>query len=174
VVEPAVSRVVRASDAGRMLDPYENRQRLDLPVLVVDYPGVAPVATEMCATPPVHRGSATPTRWRPPSCSLAAPDVRMERAVAEYPGFRRRTHPPFRARGLSTSVVFGDARAATAEKGRPLLGRLVDGAIALVRAFLAAGPESGPNVRTTLSVSGVCHDAPRASVGEMRAARHAG
>ena len=63
--------------------------------------------------------------------------VRADRALAEYPTFEPTFGSvPTALHDLSRSGVFGDPRAATAEKGERLLRELADRALAIARAFL--------------------------------------
>ncbi len=73
-------------------------------------------------------------------------DVRMDRAVAEYPVYPP-TFPavPTGLDQLSRSGVFGDPRPATAELGGRLMDRLAQEAISLVQAFLAEHQAAGGN-----------------------------
>jgi creatinine amidohydrolase len=138
----ARSLVIVNGDFGNLaplkLAAREARERLELPVLVVDYPGLPAIAAEVCETPPAGPGFYHADELETSVMLAVAPQsVRMERAVAEYPAFPP-TYPAAFAglETISVSGVFGDPRAATADKGRLLLDRLVDEASTLVQAFL--------------------------------------
>ncbi len=119
------------------------------PVLVVDYPGLAEVAAQICETPPSGPGFYHADELETSIVlALDATAVHMDRAQAEYPAF-----PPLYGaipvdlRSISTSGVFGDPRLATADKGERLLDALAARAMVLVDAFLAhieSGADSDP------------------------------
>lgn len=117
----------------------EISEQLGLPILVVNYPGMAEIAAELCTTEPAGLGLYHAEEFETSLVLHLRPDdVRMERAVAEYPVYP----PTFPAvltglDKLSHSGVFGDPRPATAELGARLLDRLTVEAVALVNAFLA-------------------------------------
>jgi creatinine amidohydrolase len=138
----ARSLVIVNGDFGNQaplkLASREAHERLEFPVLVVDYPGLPAIAAQVCETPPAGPGFYHADELETSVMLAAAPhSVRMERAMAEYPAFPP-TYPAAFAglETISTSGVFGDPRAATADKGRLLLDRLVDEATILVQAFL--------------------------------------
>ncbi len=107
-------------------------------VLVVNYPGMADIAKELCTTEPAGLGLYHAEEFETSMVLALEPDdVRMDLAVAEYPVYP----PTFPAvltglDKLSRSGVFGDPRPATAELGGRLMDRLTAEAVALVRAFL--------------------------------------
>jgi creatinine amidohydrolase len=113
-----------------------------LPVLVVNYPGMVEIAADLCTTEPAGLGLYHAEEFETSLMLLLRPgDVRMDRAVAEYPVYPP-TFPavPTGLDKLSRSGVFGDPRPATAELGGRLMDRLAQGAISLVGAFLAEHP----------------------------------
>jgi creatinine amidohydrolase len=120
----------------------EAQQRWDFPVLVVDYPGLAEVAAEICETPPSGPGFYHADEFETSIVLALAPEaVHMERAVAEYPQFPiLYGATPISLSDVSTSVVFGDPRESTAAKGDALLSALGEHALALVTAFVAGLP----------------------------------
>lgn len=120
----------------------EISEGLALPVLVVNYPGMAEIAAELCTTAPAGFGLYHAEEFETSLVLHLRPeDVRMDLAVAEYPDYP----PTFPAvltglDQLSRSGVFGDPRPATADLGVRLLDRLTIEAVTLVRAFLATLP----------------------------------
>ncbi|SDP01521.1 creatinine amidohydrolase [Nakamurella panacisegetis] len=120
----------------------EISEHLDLPILVVNYPGMAEIAADLCTTEPAGLGLYHAEEFETSLVLHLQPqDVRMERAVAEYPDYPA-TFPAVLTglEKLSRSGVFGDPRPATADLGRRLLDRLTTEAVALVNAFLATLP----------------------------------
>jgi creatinine amidohydrolase len=117
-------------------------EQIGIPILVVNYPGMAEIAADLCTTPPAGLGLYHAEEFETSLVLHLRPeDVRMERAVAEYPVYP----PTFPAvltglDELSRSGVFGDPRPATAELGGRLMDRLADEAIQLVNAFLLTLP----------------------------------
>ena len=117
----------------------EISEQLDLPILVVNYPGMAEIAAELCTTEPAGLGLYHAEEFETSLVLHLQPeDVRMELAVAEYPVYPA-TFPAVLTGldQLSRSGVFGDPRPATAELGARLLDRLTAEAVSLVNAFLA-------------------------------------
>jgi creatinine amidohydrolase len=115
------------------------KQRGDLPVLVINYPGLEEAAAEICDTPGAGFGLHHADEFET-SIVLAADAhaVDLGRAVAEYPEFP----PTFPAveygmHELSASGVFGDPRPASADKGERLLDRLAAQAASLIARFAA-------------------------------------
>lgn len=122
----------------------EISQRKGLPILVVNYPGMAEIAAELCTTEPAGLGLYHAEEFETSLMLLLRPgDVRMDRAVVEYPIYPP-TFPavPTGLDKLSRSGVFGDPRPATAELGGRLMNRLAQEAISLVGAFLAEHPSA--------------------------------
>ncbi len=116
----------------------ELRQSHSFPALLVDYPGLEELAREISSSAP-----AAPLFYHAEEVetslvlALAPQLVQMEKAVAEYPVFP----PTFNAEPLllntfCKSGVFGDPRAADAEKGKKLLEGLTVRSVELVREFL--------------------------------------
>ena len=122
----------------------EIKEQLGVDVLVVNYPGMAQIAGELCTTKPAGLGLYHADEFETSLVLLLDPDhVRMELAVAEYPDYP----PTFPAvltglEKLSESGVFGDPRPATAELGARLMDRLEIAAVALVQAYLATLPHA--------------------------------
>lgn len=119
----------------------EALSRLEWPMLVIDYPGLAEVAGEVCETRPAGPGIYHADELETSVMLAVRPDsVRMDRSVAEYP-FLPPTFGsvPTRMHDLSRSGVFGDPRPASAEKGEQILDALADRAVAVAQAFLATG-----------------------------------
>ncbi len=116
----------------------ETKEQLGIDVLVVNYPGMAQIAAELCSTHPAGLGLYHADEFETSLVLLLQPEsVHMELAVAEYPDYP----PTFPAvltglEKLSRSGVFGDPRPATAELGANLMDRLEAEAEALVEAFL--------------------------------------
>jgi creatinine amidohydrolase len=113
---------------------------LGWPVLVVDYPGLAEAAAEVCETPPAGPGLYHADEVETSIVLALRPDlVHLERAAAGYPQVPATfgSVPTDMAR-ISVSGVFGDPRPATAEKGHRLLELLGDRAVALARSFLTS------------------------------------
>ncbi len=116
----------------------EVKEQLGVDVLVVNYPGMAEIAAELCTTEPAGLGLYHAEEFETSLVLLLRPDdVNMDLAVAEYPQYP----PTFPAvltglEKLSISGVFGDPRPATAELGARLMDRLAIEAVRLVRAYL--------------------------------------
>ncbi|MEV0641451.1 creatininase family protein [Streptomyces sp. NPDC050619] len=126
------------NQAPLKLAAREARERFGLPVLVVDYPGLAETAAAVCDTEPAGPGFFHADEVETSVMLAAAPDaVDLRHAVAEYPQFPP-TFPALFAglETMSTSGVFGDPTTATGAKGEALLDGLTDAATGLVRAFL--------------------------------------
>jgi creatinine amidohydrolase len=142
----ARSLIVVNGDFGNQaplkLAAREARERMDLPVLVVDYPGLTSIAAQVCETAPAGPGFYHADEVETSMMLSVEPhSVQMERAVAEYPAFPPTYPAAFTGlERISTSGVFGDPRAATAGKGSVLLDRLADEATTLARAFLDQRP----------------------------------
>jgi creatinine amidohydrolase len=121
--------------------------RLGLPVLVVDYPGLLEAAEAVCESEPAGPGFYHADELETSVILALRPDtVRMERAVPEYPDMPASIgSTPIGLHELSRSGVFGDPTAATAEKGRQLLTMLTTQAINLTKSFLSqrVGPITG-------------------------------
>jgi creatinine amidohydrolase len=114
------------------------------PVLVLDYPGLAEAAVQVCETEPAAPGFYHADEVETSMILALAPElVHLERATAAYPRMPETLGAtPIGLDRLSPSGVFGDPRPADAAKGMELLELLTDRALAVVRPFLAelAGP----------------------------------
>ncbi|MBB2976918.1 creatinine amidohydrolase [Microbacterium endophyticum] len=114
-----------------------------MPVLVLDYPGLAEIGDAVKETPWAAPGLCHAEEIETSLVLAIAPElVDRERYVAEYPqlpadfGLRQMALAP-----LSDSGVFGDPRPASAEKGNRILSHVVEESlhvIAAVRASLSA------------------------------------
>jgi creatinine amidohydrolase len=107
--------------------------------VLVDYPGLAELAEEVCdsrpAAPMFYHADEVETSLM---LALAPEHVKMDRAVAEYPVFPATFGAePILLDTFCRTGVFGDPRPASAEKGEKLMRGLVERSMALVRAFLA-------------------------------------
>jgi len=113
-------------------------QRLhSFPALCLDYPGLPEAATAVCsseaAAPQFYHADEVETSLM---LALAPGEVRMERAVAEYPVFPATFgSEPIKLDSFCASGVFGDPRPATAEKGERLLAMLTENCLAVIRDF---------------------------------------
>ncbi|SNS31542.1 creatinine amidohydrolase [Tropicimonas sediminicola] len=109
-----------------------------LPVLHLDYPGLEPLAGKICTSKPAGPGFYHADEVETSMMLALRPEaVQMDRATPEYPDFPPTFgQEPFQLREISESGVFGDPRAATAEKGRMLIHGIADAAVPLIDAFL--------------------------------------
>lgn len=106
-----------------------------LRVLRLDYPGLDRLAAEICATPAAGHGFMHADEFETSVMLAVAPDaVRMDRAAASYPVFPEGWEA-MQLRDFCPSGVFGDPRAATAEKGEAFLAGLATEAVRVVRAW---------------------------------------
>lgn len=110
-----------------------------MPVLLLDYPGLAELAGRICTSTP-----AAPTFYHADEVETSlvaayrAELVHRERAVAEYPVFPATFGAePIRLDSFCHSGVFGDPRPATAAKGEEIYAGLVRNCAASVEPFLA-------------------------------------
>ena len=112
--------------------------RHHLPSLLLDYPGMAEIAGEVCESKP-----AAPTFFHADEfetsmmLALRPEAVHMDKAQAEYPVFP----PTYGAESIlidtfNESGVFGDPRPATAEKGERILEMLTQENLRLANVFL--------------------------------------
>lgn len=113
-----------------------------LPVLCLDYPGLEELAGEICESQPAgnhfYHADEVETSMM---LALEPQAVRMDLAMAEYPAFPADFGArPMQLRSFNQSGTFGDARPASAAKGRALIGGIVARCLPLVAAFCA---ESG-------------------------------
>jgi len=127
------------NQAPLKLAARQARDRLRFPVLVIDYPGLAEVAADICETPPAGPGFYHADELETSIVLALEPDtVNMDLAVAEYPQFPvGYGATPIPLREVSASGVFGDPRRASPDKGRRLLQALTERAAALVDPFVA-------------------------------------
>lgn len=116
----------------------ELKVEYDFPVLLIDYPGLERLASEICesklAAPSFYHADELETSVM---LALMPEAVQMDKAQAEYPEFP----PTFGAEPIyldtfCKSGVFGDPRPATAEKGEKLLEGLTRESMKVVEAFL--------------------------------------
>jgi creatinine amidohydrolase len=121
------------------------------PVLILDYPGLAEAAVQVCETEPAAPGFYHADEVETSVVLALRPDlVHLERATVAYPRMPDTLGAtPIGLDRLSPSGVFGDPRPADTVKGQQLLELLTDRALAVVRAFLRersahADPVTGP------------------------------
>lgn len=121
--------------AARMLEAQ------GLPVLPLDYPGLAELASTICETPPAGHGFMHADEFETSVMLAVAPDaVRMDRAISSYPVFPD-DFATMQLRDFNPSGVFGDPRPATAAKGEVFLAGLAAAAGRSVAAWRAGrGP----------------------------------
>lgn len=99
------------------------------------YPGLSEAASGVMEKPRSHSGIVHADEMETSLLLALAPEaVHMERAVAEYPDYP----PDFDVTpvywdGVSKSGVFGDATAASAEKGRRMLEPVLARTVALIQ-----------------------------------------
>lgn len=115
------------------------------PVLVIDYPGLAEVASQVCSTPAAGPGFYHADEVETSVLLALQPDlVHMDRAVPCYPDMpATRGATPLDLARLSPTGVFGDPRPASAEKGVAILEALARSSIALASSFLEVTVQSG-------------------------------
>jgi creatinine amidohydrolase len=118
----------------------ESAARDALPVVVLDYPGLAEIGDAVKETPWAAPGLCHADEIETSMVLAVTPAlVRADRMVAEYPdmpmdfGLRQMPLAP-----LSQSGVFGDPRPATAEKGERIFTHVVDESERVVRRVLTA------------------------------------
>lgn len=106
-----------------------------LPALVMTYPGLAAVAAQVREAPESHPSIMHADEIETSVLLALHPSaVRMDLAVSEYPEYPSYLDSaPLRWDALSASGVFGDATAATADKGRLVVDHVVATAAQLVR-----------------------------------------
>jgi creatinine amidohydrolase len=127
------------NQAPLKLAAREAKEQLGYPVLVIDYPGLAEVAAEICQTPPAGRGFYHADEVETSMVLAIEPTaVTMTEAREEYPEFPPTygSVPPA-LREISKSGVFGDPRPATAEKGERILDALTERAWLVLEPFVA-------------------------------------
>jgi len=115
---------------------------LGLPVLHLDYPGLEAAAAEFCSSKPAGPGFYHADEVETSMMLALAPElVRMDRAAAEYPDFPPTFgSEPMQLHTFNSSGVFGDPRAATAETGEKIIGRIVDDSVSLIELWQKAHP----------------------------------
>lgn len=115
---------------------------LGLPVLHLDYPGLEAAAAEFCSSKPAGPGFYHADEVETSMMLALAPElVRMDRAAAEYPDFPPTFgSEPMQLHTFNSSGVFGDPRAATAETGEKIIGRIVDDSVRLIELWQKAHP----------------------------------
>jgi len=120
--------------AGRVL-----HERGSLPALALTYPGLREAAADVREAPESHPAIMHADELETSMMLAVAPDrVAMDRAVAEYPDYPAHfDSAPVRWDTVSRSGVFGDATAATAEKGHRLLEAVVRAAVELIDGWRA-------------------------------------
>lgn len=108
-----------------------------LPAIALAYPGLKEIAAQVRETPESHPAIMHSDELETSVILAIAPErVRMERAVAEYPQYPRHFDvSPVRWDTICSSGVFGDATAATAEKGELIVEHVVSAAAELVAAW---------------------------------------
>ena len=126
------------NQAPLKLAAREAREQLGYPVLMIDYPGLAEIATEVSESAPAGHGFYHADEVETSMVLAIEPTaVKMARARAEYPRFPPGYgSTPIPLRQISRSGVFGDPRGATAEKGARILDALTERAWAIVESFL--------------------------------------
>lgn len=127
------------NQAPLKLAAREAREQLGYPVLMIDYPGLAEIATEVSGSAPAGHGFYHADEVETSMVLAIEPTaVKMDRAREEYPRFPPAYGAtPVPLRQISRSGVFGDPRGATPEKGARILDALTDRAWAIVESFLA-------------------------------------
>lgn len=109
-------------------------ERGGLPAIALTYPGLAAVAAQVRQAPESHPAIMHADELETSvMLALHPEEVSMDRAVAEYPDY-----PPHfdvgavRWHTVSQSGVFGDATAATADKGRTIVDHVVATAVSVI------------------------------------------
>ncbi|PZR55322.1 creatininase family protein [Xylanimonas oleitrophica] len=108
-----------------------------LPAIALTYPGLSAVADQVAQSPRSHPAIMHADELET-SVMLAVREdlVHMDRAVREYPDYPPHFEAaPLRWDTLSSSGVFGDATAATQEKGRRIVDHVVATAAEIVGAW---------------------------------------
>jgi creatinine amidohydrolase len=127
------------NQAPLKLAAREAREQLGYPVLMIDYPGLAEIATEVSESAPAGHGFYHADEVETSMVLAIEPEaVKMDRARAEYPQFPPAYGAvPIPLHEISKSGVFGDPRGATAEKGTRILDAITGRAWTIVESFLA-------------------------------------
>lgn len=110
-----------------------------LPVIALTYPGLASVATQVRESPESHPGIMHADELETSiMLALHGDVVRMGAAVSEYPEYPAHFDVgAVRWDTVSDSGVFGDATAATAEKGEVIIDHVVTTAVELIAGWKA-------------------------------------
>lgn len=113
-----------------------------LPALALTYPGLGEVSDRVREAPDSRPGIMHADEIETSiMLHVAADQVRMERAQAEYPQYPADFDAaPVRWDSVSDSGVFGDPTAATAEKGAAVLDHVVSEAERLIHSWLRRLP----------------------------------
>jgi creatinine amidohydrolase len=129
------------NQAPLRLAAREALTQMEWPMLVIDYPGLAEVAAEICESLPAGSGLYHADELETSvMLALRPAAVHPDRVEAEYPSLPATFGSvPSRLRELSRTGVFGDPRVASAKKGELILDALTERAVAVSRAFLGAG-----------------------------------
>lgn len=108
-------------------------------LLVLDHPGLAEAADAVRETPAAAPGMNHAEEIETSMVLAAEPSlVRTELAAPEYPEFPADFGTrPVRLHEIGVTGVFGDPRAADADKGERLFAAVVEAAVPLVERFLA-------------------------------------
>ncbi len=111
-----IALAARALDAGHRF-----------PVVHLDYPELERLAAEICESQPAGPGFYHADEVETSMMLALAPEsVAMDKAVAEYPAFPPTFGmEPMQLGAFNRSGVFGDPRAASAEKGEKLIAGIV-------------------------------------------------
>lgn len=105
-----------------------------LPAIALTYPGLSAVAAEVRERPESHPSIMHADELETSIMLALDPDrVRMDQAVAEYPDYPAHFDvAAVRWDTVSRTGVFGDATAATRDKGEQIVDRVVDAATRLI------------------------------------------
>jgi creatinine amidohydrolase len=108
-----------------------------LAAIALAYPGLEEIAKQVSETPRSHPAIMHADELETSVMLALAPEqVRMDRAVSEYPHYPVHfDNAPVRWDTVSASGVFGDATAATAEKGNQIIDHVVDTATRIITAW---------------------------------------
>jgi creatinine amidohydrolase len=119
----ALKRAVRALEASG-----------GIPAIALTYPGLAAVAREVRESPESHPSIMHADELETSiMLALHGDAVRMDAAVSEYPEYPAHFDiGAVRWDTVSTSGIFGDATAATAEKGHAIVDHVVSTAVDLI------------------------------------------
>ncbi len=103
-------------------------------VLHLDYPRLEALASELCDSQPAGPGFYHADEVETSMMLALTPgSVRLDRAVPEYPTFPETFGlEPMKLSAFNRSGVFGDPRAATAEKGEALIAGIAEECVRLI------------------------------------------